>query len=92
MATKIRKLSSFNGDAALYRLDDGTYVAVSAIDTYSGPETLVFPADEDGDVTDWGEIGGGRGYFDHERALATLYPTAPESHPGLSAFKSRRAH
>lgn len=72
MPTKIRKLSNFKGDAALYRLDDGSYVAVSAINTYGGPETLVFPADESGEVTDWLEIGGGRGYLDHEEALATL--------------------
>lgn len=72
MPTKIRKLTDFTGDAALYKLDDGNYVIVSATVAYSGPETLIFPATPDGEIADWGEIGGGRGYLDHEMALATL--------------------
>lgn len=72
MAQKIRNLTDFTGDAALYRLDDGSHVIVSATVAYSGPETLIFPATEDGEIADWNEIGGGRGYLDHETALATL--------------------
>lgn len=72
MHTKIRELNGFKGDAALYRLGDGNYVVVSAVEAYSGPETLVFPADSHGEVTEWAEIGGGRGYLDHETALADL--------------------
>lgn len=73
MAQKIRNLTDFTGDAALYKLDDDSYVIVSAtVVPYSGPETLVFPATADGEIADWGEIGGGRGYLDHELALATL--------------------
>ena len=73
MPTKIRKLTDFTGDAALYLLDDGSYViASSVVDVYSGPETLVFASNEDGDVTSWNEIGGGRGYLDHKEALASL--------------------
>lgn len=46
------------------------YVVVSAVDAmYSGPETLVFPADSEGNVASWGDIGGGRGYKDHSIAL-----------------------
>ena len=29
---------------------------------YSGPEVLVFQSDEQGNVTDWIEVDGGRGY------------------------------
>ena len=72
MITKIRPLDGFSGDAALYRLDDGSYVIASSTSTYCPPETLVFPSNQNGEVTSWNEIGGGRGYLDHETALATL--------------------
>src|SRR4051812_8847990 len=36
-----------------------------------GFETLVFPADADGEVTDWGEVAGGRG-VGREEAIADL--------------------
>lgn len=72
MYKKIRDISGWKGDAALYQLEDGSYVIASSVVAYSGPETLVFPADAGGEVTSWGEIGGGRGYLDHEAALATL--------------------
>lgn len=69
-ATRMSTLKEFYGSAALYRLDDtGSYVVVSAIPL---PETLVFPANATGEVTDWGQIGGGRGYMDHGKALATM--------------------
>ena len=47
------------------------YLAVSAADvTGSGPETYIFPADEDGEVLDWLELEGSyKGGLDHERAL-----------------------
>lgn len=37
---------------------------------YGGPETYIFPADETGEVIDWGEMDGSyRGGLDHEEAL-----------------------
>jgi hypothetical protein len=73
MPTKIRKLTGFTGDAVLYRLDSGEYVVASAVVApFSGPETLVFPADESGEVTSWIEIGGVRGLLDHDAALASV--------------------
>ncbi len=40
---------------------------------FSGPETYVFPADQDGNVLDWGELDGSfRGDIDHEVALEGL--------------------
>jgi len=60
----------------LYRLgdldlSDSGFVVVSAvIPLYGGPETYIFPADEDGNITSWGELNGSfRGSLDHEKAL-----------------------
>lgn len=48
------------------------YVVVSAaVVPFSGPETYIFPADAEGNVTDYLELDGSyRGALDHERALA----------------------
>lgn len=69
-ATKVRSLTGFRGDAALYKLDpphaSGEWVIVSAVDLDFGgfivaehrtSETMVFPATEDGEIADWCEIG-----------------------------------
>lgn len=52
-------------------LDGHSIVVVSAVNApFSGPETYIFPGDEDGKVTDWGELDGSyRGGLDHEEAL-----------------------
>jgi len=77
-ATFMRKLSGFRGNAALYRVDpkmiDNTgkryqYVVASAVQAYSGPETLIFGADDDGEIANWSELDGGRGYLSHEDAF-----------------------
>lgn len=45
-------------------------VVVSAVVAlFSGPEVLIFPADEDGRVREWGELDGQRGHLDHGQAL-----------------------
>jgi hypothetical protein len=48
------------------------YVVASAVTVFwSGPETYLFSADEDGEVTDWVELAGSfRGALDHAKALA----------------------
>ena len=69
-ATKVRDLTGFRGDAALYKLDpphsSGEWVIASAVDLdfggfslegYRTSETMVFPATEGGEIADWGEIG-----------------------------------
>lgn len=69
-ATKVRDLTGFRGNAALYKLDpphsSGEWVIASAVDLdfggfivsdYRTSETMVFPATEDGEIADWGEIG-----------------------------------
>lgn len=88
-ATFVKRLTGFNGDARLYRLDKpieyqdwdsdadayvtkhSEYVVVSAVHAmFSGPETYMFPADKDGNITDWGEIGASqRGTLSHETVL-----------------------
>ena len=73
-ATLIRDhLARFSGHAALYRLepplDGNELVAVSATSRF-GCETYIFPANDRGEVTDWGELDGSyRGGLDHAEAL-----------------------
>lgn len=81
-ATFLRRPDDFKGDARLYILSEPTaydhnqesdYVIVSAvIALMSGPETYIFPANEEGEVIDWGELEGSfRGGLDHEKALTS---------------------
>lgn len=92
IATKVRDLTGYQGDARLYRLSSPVeytryeenretgafeelaltteWVVVSAANVmFSGPEVLIFPADEEGVVTSWGEIGGYRGGLSHTVAI-----------------------
>lgn len=76
-ATLIKdNLPEFNGSAALYKLDpplDGNeFVIISAAEVpYTGPETYIFPASEDGQIAEWMELDGSfRGGLDHAEALA----------------------
>lgn len=47
---------NFNGQAELYLLEDGEYVVVSAVSNWIANETMIFSADEYGNVTHWGEL------------------------------------
>lgn len=43
--------------AHIVRTKDGKYYYVDSADTFdAGYETMVFPADEKGEVTDWGDL------------------------------------
>ena len=44
---------------------NGKFYLVSESSKY-GLETLIFPSDSEGKVTDWIEVGGSRGVFLHE--------------------------
>ena len=85
-ATYIKNLDNFNGVAKLYKLSDPlkfggdyegdpqgetSFIAVSAANAmFSGPETYIFPCDENGKVIDWGELDGSyKGGLSHETAL-----------------------
>lgn len=77
-----RSLDDFKGNAALYRLskpvdyegnEQTCFVVVSDVIAFDhgGPETYIFPADEDGNILDWTELNGSyRGGRDHKHALA----------------------
>jgi hypothetical protein len=51
-----------NMDKAVLEKNGNYFLASFANVPVSGPEILVFPADKNGCVTDWGEIDGGRSY------------------------------
>jgi hypothetical protein len=84
-ATFIKRIPGWRGEARLYRLDppivdrdwddnpsdEYEYVIVSAaVADYSGPETYIFPATEDGEAIDMGELPGSyRGGLSHAEAL-----------------------
>lgn len=69
-----------NGNANLYKmtppLSGHDYVVVSAISSafYTGrAETYIFPANESGQVTGWGELAGSeRGTTSHEKVLGNV--------------------
>ena len=77
VATMVREFRNheFTGEARLYRvdppLDGNSFVVVSAtVAPYSGAETYIFPANEDGTVRSWLELDGSyRGGLDHDEAL-----------------------
>lgn len=47
-------------------------VVVSAVDNIFAHETLVFPSDDQGQITDWEEIYGVRGTTDHVEVLGEM--------------------
>jgi hypothetical protein len=80
IATFVKRCEWGVGEAQLWKVsepveyDDGKrteFIAVSAARVpYSGPETYIFPADEEGNVLDWGELDGSyRGGLDHREAI-----------------------
>jgi hypothetical protein len=85
-AIHIKDLNGFKGHAALYRLDpihqhenwcDETidqieYVIASGCFAFTDIECLLFPATKQGEITDWGEIGGLRGTTSHQDAFDTI--------------------
>lgn len=55
----------WRGDARLFKVEPPygghSYIVVSAaLVLFSGPETYIFPADVNGEVTDWCEMDGSR--------------------------------
>lgn len=67
-------ISTVGADQRVYRLDppyEGQeYVVVSGISGPYAVETYIFPGDETGDITDFGELPGSfRGGVDHTFAL-----------------------
>jgi hypothetical protein len=81
MATKVRHITGWSGNAILYKLNtpmaDGygkktSFVIVSAVVVPfgGGPETYIFPATEDGKAINMLDMDGSyRGGLDHKEAL-----------------------
>jgi len=73
----------FSGTAHLYKVDPPVeyfdseessnltpYVCASATTVpLTGPQVFIFPADENGEFLDWGEIGGRKGTLDIEKVM-----------------------
>lgn len=60
---------STNRSQKLWRVDEH-FVVTSAACVMGESETYVFPSDENGKVTDWGELDGSfKGDLDHGRAI-----------------------
>lgn len=66
--------TTLNYESRKYETLDTSHVIVSAVNAlYTGPETYIFPANENGKLIDWMELPGSfRGDQDHHRALAGL--------------------
>lgn len=84
MAEYISDVEGFLGDARLFKLASPVkwradkphtfHVIVSRVDAmFSGWETLIFPADADGNILEWGDLpGSARGNVSHLEAITDL--------------------
>jgi hypothetical protein len=66
----IRELKDYNGRACLVRKGE-EYFVVSSVSVLGTPETLVFRADAEGDITEWLEVAGGK-HMSREEAIVDL--------------------
>ncbi len=86
-------LKGFNGYAALYRLSPAyksqtQFVVVSTAHAFmTGVETYIFPSDDKGKVTDWGELKGSyRGGSSHAKALQGMGYELKAKSKGVSLY------
>jgi hypothetical protein len=56
----IRELEGWKGDAVLVKKGEDYFVVSSADVFFSGPETLVFPANPEGEVEEFLKVAGGK--------------------------------
>lgn len=84
-ATLVRELNDWRGFACLYKLsvpvtyrrlgdardwETNHIIVSSVVAEYSGPETYIFPADEEGNALNFLELSGSfRGELDHIKAI-----------------------
>lgn len=79
VATFLKQLPRWNGNAALYKLSsplkdfstekEYIYVVVSAVSFFC-VETYIFGANENGEILDWGELPGSQKHtLSHEKVL-----------------------
>jgi hypothetical protein len=72
----VRELPGWKGDACLVEMGGSYFVVSSVYAPFTGPETLVFRSDEDGHVSDYLEVAGGRG-MSREEAIEDLREDGP---------------
>jgi hypothetical protein len=65
------KVSPSGSRQCLVKMGEKFFVVSSVHAMFTGFETLVFPADESGEITNWSEVAGGRG-LSREAAIADL--------------------
>jgi hypothetical protein len=73
-AKMIKKMATMRGDARLFELSEplegNIHVVVSAIDNEFGTETYIFGCDNEGKITQWGELPGSqKGTITHTEVL-----------------------
>lgn len=75
----IKELDRDGPSACLYRLGDDYFVisSISVAPDHGGPETLAFAADAEGEITDWSDVAGGRGWS-REETIAELEKVGPD--------------
>ena len=60
----------FDYETDKYKSETNYIITSAVVALVSGPETYIFPAGENGEILDWGELEGSyRGGLDHRQAL-----------------------
>lgn len=83
----IRELDDYGagvgGTACLVKRDEEFFVvsSIPRAPDHGGPETLAFASDENGKVTDWGDVAGGRDWS-REKTIAELAEKGPDASSG----------
>ena len=78
MSKFVSKIKDINSRQTLWKaeppLDGNEYIITSASDVmFTGAETYIFPADKDGNITDWCELRGSyRGELNHKRCFSNI--------------------
>ena len=74
---RIRSLNDFTGEAILIKQAGRYFVVSCTVAPFSGLETLIFQADEHGEITSWTDVGGGPGIMIDD-AIDAFEITGPE--------------
>ena len=67
------KYSHYDDDSNQTLVETSYVVTSATVAIFSGPETYIFPANENSDILDWMELSGSyRGGLDHDKAINGL--------------------
>jgi hypothetical protein len=65
----LQEIYNWDNDETTYVPHEYVIVSTATV-PFSGPETYIFPANEQGEVVDWGELNGSRrGSYSHAEVL-----------------------